>query len=158
MKLKSRQKRLSFILIGMVGLGIAATLILQAANSNIVFFFSPSEVHAGEVPKNNVFRLGGLVGKDSLSRENDGLTVHFLVTDNAETVPVKYVGILPDLFKEEQGVVAQGRLSEDGVFVASEVLAKHDETYMPPEVAEALEQAKQAKSNLATDKPIPVGK
>jgi cytochrome c-type biogenesis protein CcmE len=142
----------------MVGLGIAATLILRAANSNIVFFFSPSEVHAGEAPKNNVFRLGGLVEKGSLSRENDGLTVHFLVTDNMETVPVRYVGILPDLFREEQGVVAQGNLNENGVFVASEVLAKHDETYMPPEVADALEQAKQAKSNLATDKLTPGAK
>jgi cytochrome c-type biogenesis protein CcmE len=149
---------LGFILFGMVGLGIAATLILRAANSNIVFFFSPSEVHAGEAPKNNVFRLGGLVEKGSLSRENDGLTVHFLVTDNMETVPVRYVGILPDLFREEQGVVAQGNLNENGVFVASEVLAKHDETYMPPEVADALEQAKQAKSNLATDKLTPGAK
>lgn len=155
--MKARHKRMSFILIGMVGLGIAATLILQAANSNIVFFFSPSEVHAGEVTQNHVFRLGGLVEEGSLRRENDGLTVHFLVTDNAETVPVRYVGILPDLFREEQGVVAQGRLSEDGVFVASEVLAKHDETYMPKEVAEALEQAKKTNRDVPTDKPTPFG-
>jgi len=152
---KTRHKRMSFIIIGLFGLGIATTLILRAANSNIVFFYSPSEVHAGEVTQSHEFRLGGLVGEDSVRREDDGLTVHFLVTDNAETVPVEFVGILPDLFREGQGVVTQGRLGEDGVFVASEVLAKHDETYMPPEVAAALEQAKQANRVTAThtDKP-----
>lgn len=156
--MKARHKRMSFIFTGMVGLTIVATLVLQAANSNIVFFYSPSEVHAGDVAQKQIFRLGGLVGEGSLRRENDGLTVHFLVTDNAETVPVKYVGILPDLFREGQGVVTQGQMGEDGVFVANEVLAKHDETYMPPEVAEALEQAKQAKLDTIIDKSAPVGK
>ena len=140
----------------MLGLGIAAALTLRAFNSNMVFFFSPSQVQAGEAADGHAFRLGGLVEVGSLKRGDDGLTVHFVVTDNAETIPVTYVGILPDLFREGQGVVTQGRLGKNGVFMASEVLAKHDETYMPPEVAEALEQAKQAMSaasvndNIAT--------
>ncbi|MBL1275986.1 MAG: cytochrome c maturation protein CcmE [Ectothiorhodospiraceae bacterium] len=142
--MKARHKRLSFILIGMVVLAITTGLILNAVNSNMVFFYSPSQVHAGEVTKDHVFRLGGLVVEESLKRRNDGLTVNFQVTDNAKTVPVKFVGLLPDLFREGQGVVAQGRLNESGVFVASEVLAKHDETYMPTEVMDALEQAKKS--------------
>ncbi len=149
--MKARQKRLGFILIGTLGLGGAVALMLQAFNSNMVFFYSPSQVLAGEVVSEREFRLGGLVGEGSLKRMDDGLTVHFLVTDNAETVPVTFVGILPDLFREEQGVVTQGRMGKDGVFVASEVLAKHDETYMPPEVAEALELAKQANYTTTTD-------
>lgn len=153
--MKTSHKRMSFILIGLTGLGIATTLILQAFNSNIVFFFSPSDVHAGEVTKDREFRLGGLVGEGSIKREGDGLTVYFEVTDNAKTVPVRYVGLLPDLFKEGQGVVTQGRLNVDGLFVASEVLAKHDETYMPPEVAEALEKTKQPDRTAVTDKLTP---
>ena len=155
--MKARQKRMWFVLIGITGLSVAVALMLQAFNSNMVFFYSPSQVHAGEVAQNGTFRLGGLVEEGSLRRDDDGLTVHFLVTDNAKTVSVRHVGILPDLFQEGQGVVAQGRLSEDGVFVASEVLAKHDETYMPKEVAEALEQAKQTNYADTTDKLIPVG-
>jgi cytochrome c-type biogenesis protein CcmE len=143
--MKARNKRLIFVVAGIAGLGIAATLILNAFQGNLVFFYSPAQVMAKEAPINHTFRLGGLVKEGSLKREDDGLTVHFLVTDNAETIPVTFKGILPDLFKEGQGVVAQGRLGEGGVFTASEVLAKHDETYMPPEVADALEKAKQAK-------------
>jgi cytochrome c-type biogenesis protein CcmE len=149
---------MSFILIGLTGLGIATALILQAFNSNIVFFFSPSDVHAGEVKQGHVFRLGGLVDEGSIKREGDGLTVYFQVTDNAKTIPVRYVGLLPDLFKEGQGVVTQGRMNEEGLFVASEVLAKHDETYMPPEVAEALEKAKQPDRAVVVDKLTPIGK
>lgn len=145
--MKTRHKRMAFVLIGLAGVGAAAALLLQAFNSNLVFFYSPSQVHAGEVETGRLFRLGGLVGEGSVRRENEGLTVHFTVTDNEHTVPVQYTGILPDLFREGQGVVTQGHLNEDGIFIAREVLAKHDETYMPPEVAEALEQAKRRAGN-----------
>jgi cytochrome c-type biogenesis protein CcmE len=141
--MKARHKRLGLIVVGLVGLGVALTLIFQAFNSNMVFFFSPSDVQAKQAPMDRVFRLGGLVEEGSLQREDDGLTVHFRVTDNAETIPVVFTGILPDLFREGQGVVAQGQLNSSGIFEAKEVLAKHDETYMPPEVAEALEKTKQ---------------
>jgi len=129
-------------MVGLVGIGVAAMLILNAFRSNLVFFFSPSQVAAKEAPEGRSFRLGGLVEKDSLRREDDGLTVHFLVTDTVTTIPVIFTGILPDLFREGQGMVAQGRLGGDGVFHADEVLAKHDENYMPPEVAAVLKQAK----------------
>ncbi len=142
--MKPRHKRLVFIVVGLAGIGIAAALILNAFRSNLVFFFSPSQVVAQEAPLDRSFRLGGLVKEGSLERLEDGVTVRFLVTDNAQTIPVIYTGILPDLFREGQGVVTQGMLGEDGVFRADEVLAKHDETYMPPEVAEALEKAKAA--------------
>ena len=141
--MKKRHKRMAFIFIGIAGLSIAVTLIFKAFNSNMVFFFSPSDVLANQVPAGRDFRLGGLVVQDSLKRENDGLTVHFVVTDNAKNIPVIFTGILPDLFREGQGVVAQGKL-EGGVFKASEVLAKHDENYMPPEVADALKTAHEA--------------
>ena len=141
--MKTRHKRLVIIVAGVAVLGVALTLIFKAFNSNMVFFFSPSDVQAKQAPADRVFRLGGLVEEGSLQREDDGLTVHFKVTDNAETIPVIYTGILPDLFREGQGVVAQGKLDTNGVFKATEVLAKHDETYMPPEVAEALEKTKQ---------------
>ncbi len=147
--MKSRHKRMAFIAVGLVALGGAVALILNALNSNINHFFSPTEVHADAAPKDRSFRLGGLVEVDSIQREDDGLTVHFRVTDNAETVPVIYTGILPDLFREGEGVVAQGNIDSEGVFHADEVLAKHDETYMPPEVAEALEKAEQAKLEQA---------
>jgi cytochrome c-type biogenesis protein CcmE len=141
--MKTRHKRLVIIVAGVAVLGIALTLIFKAFNSNMVFFFSPSDIQAKQAPADRVFRLGGLVEEGSLQREDDGLTVHFKVTDNAYTIPVIYTGILPDLFREGQGVVAQGKLDPNGTFKASEVLAKHDETYMPPEVAEALEKTKQ---------------
>jgi len=153
---KARHKRLGFVLIGVAGLSVAAALMLRAFNSNMVFFYSPSQVLAGEVAQNSTFRLGGLVEDGSLKREDDGLTVHFLVTDKAQTVSVKYVGILPDLFQEGQGVVTQGRLGDNGVFLASEVLAKHDETYMPKEVSEALEQAKQTRNTATGNELLPV--
>jgi len=140
--MKPRHKRFAFIVVGLVGVGVAAMLILNAFRSNLVFFFSPSQVASKEAPVGRSFRLGGLVQEGSLERQGDGVTVRFLVTDTVETIPVLYSGILPDLFREGQGVVAQGKLGEDGVFHADEVLAKHDENYMPPEVAEALKKAK----------------
>ena len=144
--MKPRHKRLTFILVGVAGVAIAATLILNAFRSNIVFAFSPSEVMAGKVPQDRSFRLGGLVEKGSVQRENDGLTVHFVVTDLAQNVKVTYKGILPDLFKEGTSAVSLGKMGSDGVFHAEEVLAKHDEKYMPPEVAKELEEAKKAKA------------
>jgi len=137
---------MAIIIGGLAGVAIAAALTLNAMKSNMTYFFSPSEVIAGNVPANKTIRLGGLVEEESLQREDDGLTVHFRVTDNARTINVVYTGILPDLFREGQGVIAQGKMSGDGVFLADEVLAKHDETYMPPEVAEALKNAKEAKN------------
>lgn len=142
-----RHKRLTFILVGLAGVTIAAALILNAFRSNIVFAFSPSEVIAGKAPVDRSFRLGGLVEKGSLQRENDGLTVHFVVTDRVQNVRVTYKGILPDLFKEGTSAVSLGKMEPDGVFHAEEVLAKHDEKYMPPEVAKALAEAKKAKTN-----------
>jgi cytochrome c-type biogenesis protein CcmE len=140
--MKPRHKRLAFILAGLVVVAIAATLILKAFRSNIVFAFSPSEVVEGKVPQGRSFRLGGLVEKGSLKRESDGLTVHFVVTDLAQDVNVTYKGILPDLFKEGTGAVSLGKMGPDGVFHAQQVLAKHDEKYMPPEAAQALKEAK----------------
>jgi len=142
--MKQRHKRLLFIVGGLAGLGLAATFVFNALNSNMQFFFSPTEVVENKAPQNTSFRLGGLVKEGSLDREDDGLTVHFLVTDNAESVKVTYKGILPDLFREGQGIVTQGRFNETGNFIATEVLAKHDEEYMPPEVADALEKAEKA--------------
>jgi cytochrome c-type biogenesis protein CcmE len=139
-----RRKRFSLIALGLVALGLAAALVLNAFQSNLVFFFTPTQVLSGEVPKGRSFRIGGMVEAGTLKRENDGLTVHFTITDTVKRVPVTYKGILPDLFKEGKGAVAQGQLAADGTFVASEVLAKHDENYMPPEAAEALAKAKAA--------------
>jgi len=143
--MKARQKRLILVLVGLLGFGVAVGLVMNAFNSNMVFFYSPTQVLNDEAPRDHTFRLGGIVEEGSIVRENDGLTVMFNVTDGMETVPVKYVGILPDLFKEGQGVVAQGKWGGDDLFTAKEVLAKHDENYMPPEVAEALEKAEQEK-------------
>lgn len=139
--MKPRHKRLAFIAVGLAGLGIATALILNAFQGNLVFFFSPSQVAANEAPVDRKFRLGGLVEAGSVVRESDGLTVRFIVTDTVQRVPVVYTGILPDLFREGQGVVTQGRLDAGGLFRAEEVLARHDETYMAPEVAEALKRA-----------------
>ncbi len=150
--MKSRHKRMMLIVLGLAGVGLIATLVLNALQSNINHFFSPSEVVAQKSPVDRTFRLGGLVEKGSVRR--DDLMVHFRVTDNVETVAVVYSGILPDLFREGEGIVAQGKIGADGVFAAEEVLAKHDETYMPPEVAKALEQAEQFKQDSNTPTPI----
>jgi cytochrome c-type biogenesis protein CcmE len=141
MVLKARHKRFILIAIGLILIGLAARLILNAFQSNMVFFYTPTQVQKGEVPKGTGFRIGGLVVAGSLKRQDDGLTVHFSITDTANTVPVIYKGVLPDLFKEGKGVVAQGKVDASGLFTASEVLAKHDENYMPPEAAEALKRA-----------------
>jgi len=139
--MKPRQRRLAAVLGGLALLGVAAALVLNAFQSNLVFFFSPTQVAAKQAPLGKTFRLGGMVRDGSLKRRADGLTVDFVVTDTAKDIPVTYTGILPDLFKEGKGVVTQGRLGPDGVFRATEVLAKHDENYMPPEAADALKQA-----------------
>jgi cytochrome c-type biogenesis protein CcmE len=143
--MKRRHKRIGIILAGIAGLSLSAFLALSAFQNNLVFFFSPTQVAAKEAPVNRTFRIGGLVEEGTLKRDNDGLTVRFTVTDTAASIPVVYKGILPDLFKEGRGCVAQGRLGDDGVFLAEEVLAKHDENYMPPEAGEAIDKAKHAK-------------
>ena len=140
--MKPRHKRALAIGGGLITLAVAAALVLNAFQSNLVFFFSPSQIAAAEAPRDRAFRVGGLVEAGSLQREADGLTVRFVVTDTAKTVPVVYKGMLPDLFQEGKGVVAQGKLGVDGLFHADQVLAKHDENYMPPEAGDALEKAK----------------
>ncbi|MCE1184750.1 MAG: cytochrome c maturation protein CcmE [Zoogloea sp.] len=144
--MNTRQKRFAIILGGLTALGIAAALILNAFQSNLVFFFTPTQVAAGEAPKDRAFRIGGLVKEGSLVRQD--VTVRFVVTDTAKEIPVSYKGILPDLFQEGKGVVAQGSLGADGQFTASEVLAKHDENYMPPEAKAAVDQAHDAAKTL----------
>jgi cytochrome c-type biogenesis protein CcmE len=137
--MKPRHKRVALILGALAGLGVAAGLVLNALQSNVAFFFTPTQVVAGEAPKNRAFRVGGMVREGSLQR--DQMTVHFVVTDTAKDVRVSYTGILPDLFKEGKGAVVQGKLNERGEFQATEVLAKHDENYMPPEAQHAVDQA-----------------
>jgi cytochrome c-type biogenesis protein CcmE len=136
-----RRQRLLLIAIMVTGVGIAAGFALKAFNENLMFFYTPSKVVAGDAPAGHLIRVGGLVTKGSVQRQADGLTVQFDITDNTETIQVQYTGILPDLFREGQGIVAHGRLQGDRLFVADEVLAKHDENYMPPEVADALKTA-----------------
>jgi cytochrome c-type biogenesis protein CcmE len=136
-----KRHRLFVVLAGMATLGVAAALVLSALDDNLVFFHSPSDVAAKEIPPDRHFRLGGLVEEESVERDADGLTVRFRVTDLRQSIAVSYTGMLPDLFAEGQGVVAEGRLDGSGVFIASEVLAKHDENYLPPEVAEALKKS-----------------
>ncbi|HSJ79637.1 MAG TPA: cytochrome c maturation protein CcmE [Thiobacillus sp.] len=147
--MKPRHKKLTLIVLVVAALGIAVALVLNAFNSNLVFFFSPTQVANGEAPTTRAFRIGGLVEEGSIRREADGLTTRFVVTDTAKTMPVTYTGILPDLFKEGKGVVAEGRLGTDGLFAATQVLAKHDENYMPPEAASAIEQAQKAQLTVA---------
>ena len=147
--MKPRTRRFAWIGAGLAALGVAAALVLNAFQSNLVFFFTPSQVAAKDAPQGRAFRIGGMVEAGSLKREPNSLTVTFMVTDTAKTIPVTYTGLLPDLFKEGKGVVAQGSLGADGVFHATEVLAKHDENYMPPEAAEALKRAQQGNPKLA---------
>lgn len=138
----SRQKkRLVIVAVIAIGMSAATALALYAFQQNLLYFYSPSEVIAGSAPEERLFRIGGLVVDGSVAREADGLTVRFSLTDRAATIPVVYTGLLPDLFREGQGIIAHGRMNQDGIFHASEVLAKHDETYMPPEVADALKTA-----------------
>ncbi|MDR1350118.1 MAG: cytochrome c maturation protein CcmE [Zoogloeaceae bacterium] len=139
--MKARHQRLLLIAAALVALGLIAFFVFSALNANMAFFYSPADVKAGKAPQNKLFRIGGLVEAGSLTWQADGVTVSFVVTDMLERVPVHYKGILPDLFSEGKGVVAQGHLNDDGVFVAQEVLAKHDENYMPPEAAQALQKA-----------------
>ena len=142
--MKPRHKRFLLIGGGLATLAVAAGLVLLAFQKNLVFFFTPSQIAANEAPQGRSFRIGGMVESGSVKRQADGVTVRFLVTDTARTVPVEFRGSLPDLFREGKGVVAQGKLGTDGTFRADEVLAKHDENYMPPEAKAAVEQAQKA--------------
>jgi len=144
--MKRRHKRIAFICASLAALGLAAWLVLGAFRNNLVFFFSPTEVVAKQAPVDKTFRVGGLVENGSLKRDPDGLTIRFTVTDTANRVPVVYKGIIPDLFKEGRGCVAQGRVSSDGVFYADQIMAKHDENYMPPEAGRAIDKAKASKT------------
>jgi len=158
--MKPRTKRFALMAAGIVVLCAAAAFVLNAFQSNLVFFFTPTQVSKGEAPKGRTFRAGGMVKEGSLVRDNaaagGGNTVRFVITDTVHEMPVTYVGLLPDLFKEGKGVVAQGKLGDDGVFVASEVLAKHDENYMPPEAQHAMDQATAAKAAKSVQAPAPV--
>jgi cytochrome c-type biogenesis protein CcmE len=155
--MKPRHKRVLAIVCGLAALGVATALVLNAFNSNLVFFFSPSQVAANEAPRERSFRVGGLVEAGSVVRDPQGLTIRFVVTDLAQKVPVTYTGLLPDLFKEGKGVVAQGKLGADGVFKADQVLAKHDENYMPPEAVAALKNAQNPAGTAAGAKPVSTG-
>jgi cytochrome c-type biogenesis protein CcmE len=148
--MKRRHKRIAFIVVGLTGIAIAAYLVASAFRNNLVFFFSPTQIVAKEAPINRTFRVGGLVQDGTVQRDADGLTVRFVVTDTAASVPVVYKGILPDLFKEGRGCVAQGRMDAQGVFHAEQVLAKHDENYMPPEAGQAIDKAKYAREAAKT--------
>ena len=143
-----RRKKLGLIVAMVLGVGVAVGMVTMALKENINLFFSPSQVIAGEAPIDHTFRIGGMVTTGSVKRSKDSLEVYFEVTDTAKNLPVVYSGILPDLFREGQGIVAQGKLRHDGVFVASEVLAKHDETYMPPEAADAIKNAQKMQATL----------
>ena len=148
-----RKQRLLLIVSMVIGVGIAAGFALKAFNENLMFFYTPTAVAGGEAPANHLIRVGGLVTTGSVKRLPDGLTVSFDLTDNKDTIKVQYTGILPDLFREGQGIVAHGKLQGDKLFVADEVLAKHDENYMPPEVADALKTAHEEGSNKQTGSP-----
>lgn len=141
MKVTARRQRMLMVLAIVIGVGLAVSLGLRAFQENLLYFYSTSQVHKGEAPLDRKFRLGGIVVQDTVERERGSLTVRFVLTDTETTVPVEYAGILPDLFREGQGIVTHGRLNDNGVFIADEVLAKHDEEYMPPEVAASIKQA-----------------
>ena len=145
-----RQKRLTWIVLGVALVAASVGLVLFALKNNVSLYFTPTQVFNKEAPQGRNFRIGGLVEEGSVKRQNDGLTVHFIITDTAQKMPVVYKGILPDLFKEGKGVVAQGKIEADGVFHAEEVLAKHDENYMPPEAADAINKAEAAKASSGT--------
>jgi cytochrome c-type biogenesis protein CcmE len=149
--MKPRHRRAALIVAGVAVLGVATALVLSAFRQNLVFFYTPSDVAANKVPTNQTFRIGGLVENGSVHREGKGVRVTFRVTDTASTINVAYDGILPDLFREGKGVVAEGKIEPGGLFHASQVLAKHNENYMPPEAAHALEQAEKARKTLVTD-------
>lgn len=144
----ARKKRLTLIVLMVTGIAIGVGFALKALNANIMFFFSPADIAAGKAPVNTDFRVGGMVVEGSVKRPGTGLTVEFDLTDNASVVTVKYTGILPDLFREGQGIIANGQLNGDGFFVAHEVLAKHDENYMPPEVMEAMKESGQVMPSM----------
>ncbi|MDT8363848.1 MAG: cytochrome c maturation protein CcmE [Nitrosomonas sp.] len=145
--MKPRHKKIALITASVGALSVAVLLVLNVFQSNLVFFFTPTQVAANEAPIGKSFRIGGLVEEGSVQRENNGTTINFAITDTAQVIKVAYQGILPDLFKEGKGVVAQGKIAENGIFYADEVLAKHDENYMPPEAASALEQAAKAQKS-----------
>ncbi|MDA0227633.1 MAG: cytochrome c maturation protein CcmE [Proteobacteria bacterium] len=149
----ARQWRLLWLVAAVLAVGAATTLVLRAFESNLVFFYSPTQVAAHEAPTARAFRVGGLVQQGSVQRASSGLTVNFVVTDGAHQVPVRYTGMLPDLFREGKGVVAQGRLDGSGWFVAQQVLAKHDENYMPPEAAAALQAARTGAATQVASQP-----
>lgn len=151
--MKPRHKRIAIIVGALAGLGVAAGLVLNALQSNVAFFYTPTQVSAGEAPANRPFRVGGMVREGSLKR--DQMTVHFAITDTAKEVRVSYTGILPDLFKEGKGAVVQGRIGPNGEFMATEVLAKHDENYMPPEAQHAVDQAAKAGKTVQQETPKP---
>jgi cytochrome c-type biogenesis protein CcmE len=151
--MKARFRRFAWIGAGLAAVAVAVALVLNAFSSNLVFFYSPSQVLANEAPRGRAFRIGGLVEDGSLKRDPGSLAISFVVTDTVRKVPVAYTGLLPDLFKEGKGVVAEGSLGTDGVFRATSVLAKHDENYMPPEAAAAIEQAKKGGKMTSKDAP-----
>ena len=146
--MKPRTRRAMALAVGLLTVGAASALVLNAFRSNMVFFYSPTQVVAREAPRDRAFRIGGLVEEGSVKRDSKGLTIQFQVTDTARAIPVTYTGLLPDLFQEGKGVVAQGRLGADGVFRADQVLAKHDENYMAPEAADALARARAGQASV----------
>lgn len=147
-----RRRRMTLVALIVLGVGAAAAFALTAFQDNLLYFYSPSDVTAGKAPEDRVFRVGGMVPEGSFTRAPGSLEAHFILTDFAHEVKVSYTGVLPDLFREGQGVIARGRMGADGVFVAEEVLAKHDENYMPPEVADSLKKQHQ---KPAADGPLP---